>query len=372
MPRSALSRRAFIRSSLALSAAGMATGAAGTRLAFGAAPAFYVPPDTQPHKRTWMAWPDSKAIWGLHLPGLQANNALVASTIARYEPVLLCANSSSVSAAQSHCGSSVQVIGSIPVDDCWMRDCGPIFRVNGSGAKDAVGLNFNGWGSKQIHAKDALVAVRVAAYAGVPFTAAAFVAEGGAIEADGGGTLMATQSSIVNPNRNPRMTQSQIEAAMCAAFGASKVIWFPGVVGKDITDDHVDATSRFTARGAGLVQWPPTAATDIWSKDGREQCQILAAATDATGAQMSFSKLLGPNLDKIRQRSADFVASYANYYVCNGAVIAAKFGDSDLDAGAKATLANVFPGHVIEQLDIDHLGNGGGGIHCVTQQEPMP
>ena len=183
---------------------------------------------------------------------------------------------------------------------------------------------------------------------------------------------MATQSSIINSNRNPGMTQSAIEVAMCAAFGASKVIWFPGIVGKDITDDHVDASSRFTAQGAGLVQWPPTAATDIWSKDGREQCQILAASTDAHGAPMNFSKLLGPNLNKIRQTSPDFVASYANYYVCNGAVICAMFGDAEFDAGAKTTLAQVFPGHVIEQLDIDHLGNGGGGIHCVTQQEPIP
>ena len=131
MPKSALSRRAFIRSSVALSAAGMAAGTAGTRFAFGAAPAFYVPLDTLPHKRTWMAWPDSKAIWGRHLAGIQANIALIASTIARYEPVILCANSTSVAAAQAQCGSSVQVIGSIPVDDCWLRDSGPVFRVKG-------------------------------------------------------------------------------------------------------------------------------------------------------------------------------------------------------------------------------------------------
>ena len=150
-----------------------------------------------------MAWPDSKAIWGSALAGAQANIALVARTIANYEPVIICANPVSVAEARAACDSGVQVIGEIPVNDCWMRDTGPIFRVNAAGSLDAIGLNFNGWGHKQTHAKDALVARRVAAYVGAPFTRAGFVSEGGAIETDGHGTLLATRSSIINHNRNP-------------------------------------------------------------------------------------------------------------------------------------------------------------------------
>ena len=362
------SRRAFLKSSMALSAAALV----GPKFVFSQSGAFSVPLDSVPHARTWMAWPDSRSIWGGRLSGVQSNIALVARSIAKYEPVIVCANSVSVANAQSMCGSSVTVIGTIPVNDCWMRDTGPIFRVNGAGGLDAVGLNFNGWGNDQVHNHDALVARRVAAYVGVPFTAAGLVSEGGAIETDGSGTLMATESSIINPNRNPGMTQAQIEAAMYAAYGASKVIWFPGIVGRDITDDHVDATSRFTAPGAGLVQWPQTAATDIWSKDERQQYQILSTSTDAQGVAMNVSKLLGPDYNEIRQTNPDFVGSYANYYVCNGAVISAQFGDADYDAAAKATLAKIFPGRVIEQLNIDDLGLGGGGIHCVTQPQPKP
>lgn len=110
-----------------------------------------------------MAWPDSTAIWGRALPGIQSDIALVATTIVKYEAVFLCANAGSVAAAQAACGPEVTVLGSIPVNDCWMRDTGPIFRVDGRGRLDAVGLNFNGWGDKQIHGKDALVAERVAA-----------------------------------------------------------------------------------------------------------------------------------------------------------------------------------------------------------------
>ncbi|GAB2719600.1 agmatine deiminase family protein [Kitasatospora kifunensis] len=285
----------------------------------------------------------------------------------------MCANPASVAKARSLCGSDVTVIGSIPVDDCWMRDTGPIFRTDGAGGLDAVGLNFNGWGGKQNpHQNDALVAQRVAAYLGIPFTAAGLVCEGGAIETDAAGTLMATRSSIINPNRNPNLSQAQIEDAMCAAYGASAVIWFPGIVGQDITDDHVDATSRFLGAGAGAVQLPLSSETDIWSNDERQQDQILSTATNALGNPIAVSQIQGPDYNLIRSTNPNFVGSYANYYLCNGAVISAQFGDANADAAARATLAQLFPDRTVEQLDIDYIGAGGGGIHCVTQQQPVP
>jgi len=337
---------------------------------FAAGGAYAVPVDTVAHTRTWMAWPDSSAIWGRQLAGIQANIALIAKTVAKYEPVIMCANSASASKAQSSCGPTVTVIGSIPVNDCWMRDMGPIFRTSASGGLDVIGTNFNGWGNKQTHAKDALVASKIAAYVGVPYTAAGFVGEGGAIETDGDATLMATQSSLINSNRNPGRTQAQIEAAMCAAYGASKVIWFTGIKGQDITDDHVDATSRFLADATGVVQMPLATDTDIWSNDERQQYQTLSTSTDAQGLPIAVSKLQGPDYNKIRSTNPNFVGSYANYYVCNSAVISAQFGDTSADAGAKTLLSGLFPGRVVEQLNIDSLGAGGGGIHCVTQQQP--
>ena len=354
-----------------------ATGATGATGASGASAAtaggYAVPLDSTPHTRTWMAWPDSKAIYGRKLAGMQADIALIANTIADYEPVYLLANAASVTTAKRACiNPNVTVIGSIPIDDCWMRDSGPIFRTNGSGGLNAVGLNFNGWGNKQTHANDALVAGRVAAYVGVGFTAAGFVSEGGAIETDGAGTLMATKSSIINSNRNPNMTQAQIEAAMEAAYGASEVIWFTGIVGQDITDDHVDATSRFLAPGAGLVQTPnPADPADIWSKDEQQQYNTLSAADDAAGDRIEVTALKSPDYNLIRATSVNFVDSYANYYVCNGAVISAQFGDATADANAAAVLASLFPDRDIIQLNIDNLGNQGGGIHCVTQPQPI-
>ncbi|MEW5529589.1 agmatine deiminase family protein [Streptomyces virginiae] len=376
-PGAGMDRRRFLTAAGVTAAAATLAVAEGraraaARPAATAAGTFRVPIEDVRHTRTWMAWPDSSSIWGSKLSGVQSDIALIARTIAKYEPVYLCANSASAAKARSLCGSTVTVITTIPVDDCWMRDTGPVFRTDGAGGLDAVGLNFNGWGNKQAHAKDTLVAGRIAAHVGVPFTAAGLVGEGGAVEQDGAGTLMATRSSLVNRNRNPNRSQSQIEAALCTAYGATKVIWFDGVVGQDITDDHVDATSRFLAPGRALVQMPLASDNDVYAKDARQQYQILSGATTAGGARMAVEQLQGPDYYKIRSTNPDFLASFANYYVCNGAVISGQFGDTRADQAAKATLTRLFPGRVVEQLNIDRLGTGGGGIHCVTQQQPVP
>ncbi|MGW7585173.1 agmatine deiminase family protein [Kitasatospora sp. NPDC054768] len=345
--------------------------AAGAAADAGLAAGFRVPLDTVRHTRTWMAWPDSSTIWRNKLGGVQSNIALIARTIAKYEPVTMCANPAGVAKARSMCGSTVTVIGDVPVDDCWMRDTGPVFRTDGAGGLDTIGLNFNGWGNHQNpHGNDALVARGVAAYLGLPFTAAGLVGEGGAIETDAAGTLMATRSSILNANRNPGMSQAAVESAMCAAYGATKVIWFNGVAGQDITDDHVDATSRFLGAGTAAVQMPLASDTDAWSNDARQQYRILTTSTSAQGTPFGVSQIQGPDYNLIRSTDPNFVGSYANYYLCNNAVIAAQFGDTKADGAARAALARMFPGRTVEQLNIDILGAGGGGIHCVTQQQP--
>ncbi|MFE1904025.1 agmatine/peptidylarginine deiminase [Streptomyces gardneri] len=332
---------------------------------------FRVPVEDVRHTRTWMAWPDSTAIWSGKLSGVQADIAKIARTIAKYEPVVMCANPGSAAKARSMCGSTVTVISSVPVDDCWMRDTGPVFRTDGRGGLDAVGLNFNGWGEKQAHRKDARVAERIAGYVGVPITYADLVGEGGAIEQDGAGTLMATRSSLVNRNRNPGMSERELEKAMCDAYGASKVIWFDGVYGQDITDDHVDATSRFLAPGEALVQMPVAGDNDAYARDARRQYGTLSVSTTSAGRAMDVIRLQGPDYNRIRSTDQGFLASYANFYLCNDAVISAQFGDKRADEAARATLQRLYPDRYIEQLDIDRLGTGGGGIHCVTQQQPV-
>lgn len=327
-----------------------------------------VPHDAEPHRRTWMAWPGSREIWGGRLPGIQRDIALVASAIARFEPVVMCANHEDTATASRMCGVDVEVTGDIPVDDCWMRDSGPVFTVGPGGEVAAVGLNFNGWGDRQIHPRDALVAQRIAERAGVPFVAADLVSEGGAIETDGEGTLLATESSIVNDNRNPGRSRDDLAHAMVAAYGAELVLWLPGLRDHDITDDHIDATSRFVSPGVVLVQVPPSSRTDAWAEDARTQRAILTQAADARGRRLTVVDVLGPRT--VRSASRDFLDSYVNFFTANGAVISSQFGDDQRDREAAEVLADAFPGREVVQLDVDRLQEGGGGIHCVTQPEP--
>ncbi|MGY0235959.1 agmatine deiminase family protein [Longispora urticae] len=329
-----------------------------------------VAPDDVRHARTWMSWPASRSIWGRQLDGIQDDIALIASTIAAYEPVVMCAVDDYAAAdARALCGGGVTVTREIPTDDLWMRDSCAVFRTDGAGGRDALGLHFNGWGRKQRHTNDARVARYVAEYAELAFGTASFVGEGGAIETDGDGTVMATESSLVNGNRNPGMSRAEVEKAVLAAYGADKMIWVPGIKGKDITDDHIDVTSRFIRPGVVMVQLPAPDRTDIWAKDAREQFAILSAATDARGRRLRVLTVEGP--DKVRSRSKDFVDSYLNFHVVNGAVITAQFGDRAKDAAARVALASAYPGREVVQLDVDRLMTGGGGIHCSTMQEPL-
>ncbi|MFD7452868.1 agmatine/peptidylarginine deiminase [Kitasatospora sp. NPDC059827] len=331
----------------------------------------WVPADDVPHARTWMSWPSRRGVWGLRLGGVQEDIALIARTIAQFEPVVMCApDDYTADKARSWCGPSVEVITAIPTDDLWMRDIAPVFRRDGHGGLEAVVLNFNGWGNKQVHYDDARAAERIAAHRGLRHSYADFVGEGGAVETDGDGTVMATESSLVNKNRNRGMSRDEIEDAVLEAYGADKMIWLPGIKGEDITDDHVDVTSRFIRPGVVMVQLPPADRNDSWARDAREQFAILSAATDARGRRLQVIPVHGP--DTVRSRSSKFVDSYLNFVLVNGGVITAQFGDAYKDAAARDALAAAFPGRHVVQLDVDRLMTGGGGIHCSTMQEPLP
>ncbi|AJC53050.1 agmatine deiminase family protein [Streptomyces sp. 769] len=330
-----------------------------------------VPADDVPHTRTWMSWPSRRSVWGRQLAGVQQDIALIARTVAAFEPVVLCApDESAVGEARAACGPGVTVIGSIPTDDLWMRDTCAVFRRDGRGNLDAVSLNFNGWGGKQKHRDDAEVAWCVAEFNGIPLTEAEFVGEGGSIETDGDGTVLATESSLVNKNRNRGMSRDEIEEEVLAAYGAEKMIWVPGVRGRDITDNHIDVTSRFVRPGVVMVQVPPDDRNDVWARDAREQFAILSAATDAKGRRLQVIRVDGP--DTVRSRSSTFVDSYLNFHLVNGAVVTAQFGDPRTDSAARRALAEAFPGRRVVQLDVDRLMGGGGGIHCATMHEPIP
>ena len=340
-----------------------------------AANGFTVPEESRLQSQVWMSWPASTTIWGSSLlKKMQADVATLARTLAKYEPVTMIADGPThAQNARNKIGSTVfpvTVLSTIPTNDMWMRDIGPVFRRNGAGALDCIDLRFNGWGGKQIHSKDALVAGRVATYLGLPITRATVVGEGGGVIHDGDGTLIATESCWVNANRNPGKTRAQVEAQLLSLYGATKMIWCTGLKGRDITDDHIDATAQFVAPGKLVCHNPPANANDAWARDARDIYAVLAAATDARGRHLQITLLNEPV--NTRSTSRSLLPSYINYLVVNGAVINVNFGDPVTDADTSAKLTALYPGRTIEMLNLDNLYSGGGGIHCVTQQQPVP
>jgi agmatine deiminase len=362
-----MNRRAVVSGGLGAAAMAIA-GSLRAAKAHSSLAGYAMPLESSLHERTLMQWPVSLAVYdAAMLKQVQSSIALIANMIGQYEPVaMLCA-------ARFHAEARRQLSGAvelwdIPTDDLWCRDSGPTFVCNATGDLAVSHLRFNGWGRKQPHSNDARVAERVALRLGLPLLKTGLVGEQGGVEHDGEGTLIAHASSWANLNRNA-ISQTVIGQKLVAALGARKLIWAPGVKGKDITDYHIDALARFVAPGKVLIQLGKAVDPhDPWSVSGHQTLNILKHATDAKGRKLEIVQLDDPVA--IRSKQDDFVASYVNYYVCNGAVIAAQFGDRETDGRAREMLQSLYPGRRIEMLNIDPLGEAGGGIHCATQQQP--
>ena len=330
-------------------------------------PPYRMPPESDPHERTFMQWPSRTAIHRNALRTVQSCVASIARTIARFEPVVMLADPRDAESAATAPGSGF-ALWPVATDDLWCRDSGPIFVRSQTGELAVADFGFNGWGNKQSHGEDRQIARRVADTMRLPVFRAAVTGEGGGIETDGAGTGLAHESCWLNRNRNPG-TKSDLEAGLRAALGVEHMIWAPGVRGADITDFHIDALARFVRPGLIVIQLPDRIDSgDPWSAAAFETYDILKQARDAQGRKPEIVVI--PEPVRIRSRSRDFVDSYVNYYVCNGAVIAAEFGDDKADAKAASILGTLYPGRQIVSLNVDPLGEAGGGIHCATQQQP--
>lgn len=328
-----------------------------------------MPDESEPHKRTWMAFGASVEIWGKELlPVVQQNLADVALAISKFEPVTMLVREWDLKLAQDLMGAEVEFVVA-ELDDFWMRDTGPVFVKNGKGETACIDFNFNGWGGKQEYAQDAKVAGFVAGQAGFGVLFTALVLEGGGIEVDGHGTAIITESCVLNPNRNPSLSKEKCEAELKQLLGLKRIIWLPGVSGKDITDGHTDFYARFASPGVIVAGYDPDPAS-FDHEVTKKHLEILESSTDADGRALEVVVIEGPATVRPDFESDDFAAGYINFYVCNGGVIMPEFGDPEADRAARDTLQELFPDHEIVQLNIDGIAAGGGGIHCTTQQEP--
>jgi agmatine deiminase len=302
----------------------------------------------------------------------QARSRSVIRTIARFEPVRLLTPPDRVADARARfSGGNVEIVEA-PVDDIWMRDIAPTFALH-DGEAVAIDFNFNGWGSKRLARPGDRLAGTAGEIFGVPRLCAPFIAEGGALITDGEGTVVTTESCLLNPNRNPfgpeEVRKEKIEWAL-KDFGVHRVIWLKGDPSEPVTSGHIDGYAIFAAPGALLVESinDEDAAPPQWRG---HDITTLENSLDAAGRRLQVQRVYAPRKQFWKFKGAMFAACYLNAYVANGAVIATRFGDPACDEAAKDALSRAFLGRTIEMLRIDHIAAGGGGVHCLTQPMHM-
>jgi agmatine deiminase len=319
-----------------------------------------------------MCWPARVACFGNPQGLLRAKQAYarVARAISAFEPVIVAARPEEAAEAKLATSGKVEIV-ELPIDDGWARDFGPTFLKDGRGRLAGVQWVFNAWGNKyQPFANDATFAGRVLKMLGLPAYQAPLVCEGGALHSDGQGTILTTEQCLLNPNRNPDLSKDDVEACLRLYLGARQVIWLGSGFSDDETDGHIDNIACFAEKGRVLLGMPASRNHPDY-EPVREALRRLQAARDADGGRLEVIEV--PQPKKLRQSWSchTLAASYVNFYLPNGAIVMPAFGDAN-DEKARAVLADAFPGRDIMQIDALDIVQGGGGIHCITQQEPLP
>ena len=328
---------------------------------------FYMPAEWVEHSCCWMAWPCREGFWA-NQEGTQRTYANVANAIARFEPVKMLAPADNLEAARALLNDGVEILEMV-IDDSWARDSGPNFLVNAAGELAGSNWEFNAWGDKyRPYDQDALMGSRILELAGVREYPSKLVAEGGGITVDGEGTVITTETCFLNQNRNPNWTRAEVEAELCRTLGAEKVIWIPGDVTDTETDGHIDGIAAFIEPGRVLVE-VNSDTTDPHYEIGQINAAALKNQKDARGRELQLEFIQeGIYHPGVWNGGC---SSYVNSYLANGAVIVSGYGYEHDDAAVE-TYRKLYPQREIVQVQIHDIAVGGGGVHCITQQQPIP
>lgn len=326
---------------------------------------YTMPAEWAPHAGCWMAWPKRAELWREHIEGAREDYARVAQAIAAHEPVTMIADPRDALGARRRCGPSIKVM-SMPIDDSWLRDSAPTFVVNRAGSLAAAAFTFNAWGAKyQPHDQDATLGSRIAELAGLPVYKSKLVVEGGGFLSDGEGTLITAETCVLNANRNPGWSKAEAEAELRAMLGAEKVIWLPGDATDTETDGHVDGYLAYVKPATVLCEVVADPADPRYAIMA-ENRRVLEAETDARGRRFNLLPIAEAPRSAVPE---DSCRSYVNFYIANGAIIAPAYGLPE-DEGVAEILRLAYPERSIVPVALKDLFRGGGGIHCITQQEP--
>ncbi len=256
-----------------------------------------------------------------------------------------------------------------PGNDVWCRDHGPSFVINplADEKKGVVNWHFNAWGGKYPHDLDNRIAGAVARHFGYPLFEPEIVMEGGSIEVNGRGTLMTTTACLLNKNRNPHLSRTEIESYLCNYYNVQNLIWLADGIEGDDTDGHIDDIARFVAPDK-IVVVSESRKTDSNWLPLQKNLTLLKTMRLENGKQPDIIEL--PMPDPVVHNDIRLPASYANFYISNRAVVVPTFRCKK-DERAMEILASCFPGRIIVGIDSTDIVWGFGSFHCLSQQEPL-
>ncbi|XP_058112372.1 agmatine deiminase [Magnolia sinica] len=362
---------------------------------------YHMPAEWEPHSHCWMGWPERRDNWRDNAVPAQHVFAKVASAISKFESVSVCASAAQWKNARSQLPKHVRVV-EMSLNDSWFRDTGPTFVVGDKKAASLSGYpehkvagidwNFNSWGGVKEGcykdwSLDDLVAQKIIDIERLPRFKNCIILEGGSIHVDGEGTCITTEECLLNPNRNPTMSKEQIEDELKMYLGVRKVIWLPrGLFGDDDTNGHIDNFCCFVKPGVVVLAWTDDESDPQYERS-IEAFSVLSSATDAEGRRIEIIKLHVPGPlymteeeangiqadddAKLRLAGTRLAASYVNFYIANGGIIAPAFGDEKRDREAFSVLSSAFPNHEVVMIEgAREIVLAGGNIHCITQQQP--
>lgn len=336
-----------------------------------------MPAETAPHERTWMAFPRPGLTLGDDAASAEEAYAAwtaVAHAVARFEPVTMVVDPVERDRARRMLSADIAQLEA-PLDDYWMRDMGPTFVVDDErpGVLGGVDWIFNGWGAPKwaSWSNDREIGRFVTDAVGAELVSSVLVNEGGAIHVDGEGTVLVTETVQLDPGRNPYADRARVEAELARTIGATKVVWLPRGLTRDYEDlgtrGHVDMVATIPSPGTLLLHEQP----DPEHPDHvvmRELRAFLSEATDAAGRRFEIIDLPAPAQLRDDEGFVDW--NYVNHLAVNGGVIACGYGDERADAAARDLLAAAYPGRDVVTVDARPILARGGGIHCITQQQP--
>lgn len=348
-----------------------------------------MPPEWAPHLACYLVWPHNLETWPGKFEVIPPVYADMVAAIAQFEPIRLAVNAEAqISDVRTMIREAARIqkydqdatlrrieIFYLPTNDSWARDHGPIFvnRIANAASSEpkqiALDWRFNSWGRKYgAFDLDDVVPQKLGARYNFEVVEPGIVLEGGSIDVNGAGTVLTTESCLLNPNRNPNLSRTEIEDYLKTYLGVGNVLWLGDGIAGDDTDGHIDDLARFVAPDT-IVTVVEEDSTDANYKVLRDNLSKLRSMRDQDGRPFKIETL--PMPPALTHEDTRIPASYANFYIANNGILLPTF-NCPQDATASAKLAHLFPGRRIIGIPSTDLVWGLGSVHCLTQQHPNP